>query len=168
MAQLGTVATVLGVVGTGISAVGTIAAGRAQQQAAEIEALQLEHKGQEERAQAQQQAAEYRRRKNLALSALQGRAAASGFTATDTSTLNIAGDLASYGTLQEQMAQYGGESRYQGYKSAAAGSRLSGQAARTGSYFDAAGTIVGGASNMFDRFAARRGEAGYGYTGRYS
>lgn len=184
---IGTLGTTATIVGTGVSAVGTIAAGRAQarqaqaaglagKQAADYEAAQLEMRGKEEQAAAQREAEEYRRRKELALSTGQARAAASGFSATDPTALALADEIAKYGTLQEQLATYGGTSRRAGLEAAATGERFSGQSAyeaglktaksiRRGSYFDAASTILGGVSTLADKYD-RRGRSGVAAGGR--
>jgi hypothetical protein len=161
MAYLAAIATV---VGAGISAAGTIAAGQAQQQAANYEAAQLDVQAKDERAAAQAQALDERRHQRLALSALQARSAASGFTATDPTTLKLAGDIASYGEYRAQAAQYAGNSRAAGLNAQATGARLSGQAARIGSYYDAASTIVGGIGGMADTYAKyAQPKSGYYY-----
>lgn len=198
MAGLGALATIASIAGTAVSAVGTIAAGRAQaaqyqaqaqahqmqaranMQAAEFEAAQLELQGNEELAASQQEMEEARRRKQLALSTLQARAAGSGFTATDPTTLNLSDEISKYGTLQQQMALYGGQSRKAGLLSQAEARRFEGEtglaisgyesaalrqaasAARSGSYLSAAGTILGGISSMAGRYARRPSTVTYG------
>lgn len=195
MAALATIATIAS---TAISAVGTIAAGKAQaaqyqaqaqanlmqaqanKQAAEFEAVQLEMQGNEELAASQQEAEESRRRKTLALSTLQARAAGSGFTATDPTALNLSDEISKYGTLQQQMALYGGQSRKSGLLSQAAARRFEGEtglaiggyesaslrqaasAARSGSYLSAAGTILGGISSMAGKYAKKPSTVTYG------
>ncbi len=146
MSGLEILSAVIGIAGTAVSAVGTIAAGKAEQDAANYEAAQLEIKANEEMAAGQKEAMQLNRRKKLALSALQNRAAASGFTATDKTAMDLTGEIASYGTFQEQLAQYGGKSRQQGLRDSAKGRRLSGRAAAKGAKIGALGTIVGGIS----------------------
>jgi hypothetical protein len=150
MAALALIATGVGAL---VSAAGTIAAGKAQQQAADYEAAQLDVQAKDERAAAQAQALDERRRQRLALSALTARSAASGFTATDPTTMKLAGDIAKYGEYRAQSAQYVGNSRAAGLNAQATGARLSGQAAVTGSYYGAAGTIIGGIGGMADTYA---------------
>lgn len=170
-----TLMTIATVAGTAVSAVGTIAAGKAQaqqakdeglvrKQSADYQAAQLEMKGKEEQAAAQQEAEQYKRNKTLALSSLQSKAAGSGFSATDPTALALADEISRYGTLQEQMAMYGGTSRRAGLEDQAAGERFSGQSAyvagrntakaiKKASYFDAASTILGGASTLAGKYA---------------
>lgn len=161
---MGTLSAFAGIAGTALSAVGTIAAGRAQQKAANFEAAQMEAKGLEERAGAQREALAAARQKRLALSRIQANAAGSGFSATDANTLDLMGETDEYGTYQQGIIQYGGESRQNYYKAQAKATRASGQSAYKGAMLSAAGTIVGGAVTMFDKY----GRPGYGASaGRY-
>ena len=129
MAALGTIALIAGLAGSAVSAVGTIASGQAAaeigqqqalisrqqgeaaQKAANFEAAQLEIQGKEEKALAQREMLQLRRQKRLTLSQLQGRAAASGFSATDPTSLALADEIERYGTYQEQLALYGGTAK---------------------------------------------------------
>lgn len=189
--------------GAGITAAGTIAAGnqtaaigamerdrlqaegKAAKQAAEYQAAQLEVRAKDERAAAQREADQYQRQKKLALSKLTTRAAAGGFSATDPTTLALADEIEEYGTLQEQIARYGGESRAAGARAQAEASIYSGttayrsaisqgdvayatgQAKRDASYLSAAGTILGGigqfGNTMYSRYRDRQPSAGYRY-----
>lgn len=161
------ISAVLGVVGSIVSAAGTMAAGRAQQQAAEYEAQQLEIKGKEERAAAQREGQEYERKTDLALSTLQARGASSGFSATDPTSLALADEITKYGTYQQQMAMYGGESRQVGAEAQAEARRMEGRAARQGARYAAIGTIIGGASSAFKTMSGSGGSAAAPATFRY-
>jgi hypothetical protein len=119
--------------GTGISAMGTISGGSQKQQSANMQAGQLNEQaeltrwradrireqaaslaegeraaGKQELAEAGVQRDEYKRQKDLALSALQARAGAGGFMATDPTAMAIADDIVKRGTLQERRAVAGG------------------------------------------------------------
>ena len=94
-------ATIFTVLGTVVSAVGTIAAGAAAARQANAQAAAQEHaariadqKAMQERAVAQRQAFENRREGRLATSTLIARAAASGASATDPTIINLGGDIA--------------------------------------------------------------------------
>lgn len=155
-------------IGTVVSAVGTIAAGQARMRAAEFEAKQLENQAEEERAAAQQQGFEIARQKRLAISRNVAVAAASGFSADDASTQDLLGEIEAYGTWQEQIANYGGESRAAGLRAQAKGARMTGRAGVTASYFDAASTIIGGATSMFEKYGSFKPAAAVsGYSLRY-
>ena len=90
--------------------------------------------------------------KRLALSRIQAVSAAGGFMATDPTTLDLLGDTDEYGTYQQQLTQYGGESRAAGLRAQAESARISGQAAARGAMFSAASTIIGGVGNMATRY----------------
>lgn len=145
MAELATIATIAGTV---VSAAGTIAAGNAADKQAQYEAAQLDIRAKEEQAQAQQEAKQLREQKQRAQSTLTARSAASGFSATDPTALALNDELERYGTLQEQLAQYGGKSRRAGVEAQAASARLSGKAQKTASRYSAAGTILGGLGGL--------------------
>jgi hypothetical protein len=196
------IAMIAAIAGTAVGAAGTIAAGQHASSAAaaeqqrlvregaarktslEFEAKQLDVQAKNERAFAQREMFEKRRTKDIALSTLQARSAASGFSATDPTTLSLADEISRYGTLQEQMAMFGGESRANDLQLGAAGRRFSGESAmqsaiaqgeaakaegrakRNASYFSAAGTILGGLSSMAGKFPTG-GSGGAPSGGRY-
>ncbi len=139
----------LGLMGTIAEANALKAQAQAEQQAAEFQARQMEIKAKEEQAAAQREALERKRERNIAMSRLQTVAAASGFSATDPTALDLTGDIARYGTFREQMELYGGAARRRGLEYAAAGERAGGRA-RAASYRAQVGpTILGGFSTMF-------------------
>ena len=152
MAALPAIAAIATIAGSVVTASGTLAAGKAAQQEANYEAQQLDIEAKNRQAKAQVEAGELRRRKDLALSNLQANAAASGFSATDPTSLALADEIARYGTYQEQLAQYGGTSERAGLEAQAEGRRISGKAARIGSRYSAAGTILGGVSSLAGKF----------------
>lgn len=137
-----------------MAAAGQKQAAAAQQASLNYQAKQIEMKGKEEQAAAYYEAAEHKREKELALSALQARGAASGFTTTDPTSLQIGSDIEKYGTLKQMMASYGGASRRAGLDAEAAGRRMEGVAAVQGAKSAAAGTIIGSLGTGFSRFAS--------------
>lgn len=160
MAQLAAIATVVsavaGAAGSYVSAQGTLAAGKAADQAAKYEAAQLDIKAKEEQAAAQRDMFDQRREKELTLSKLQSNAAASGFSATDPTALALQDEIEKYGTYKEQMAMYGGQSRRTGIEAQAHGTRMTGAAKRIASRSEAGATILGGISTMAGKFAGPR------------
>ena len=156
-ANAGTIGTVATVAGTTLGAMGTLAAGKQAQQVANFEADQLDAKGKEEQAAARVEADQYRRKKELALSSLTSKAAASGFTATDPTTLQLGDEIEEYGTLQEQMAMYGGTSRREGLEGQARGRRWEGEVAKRSAKPKAMATILGGISTLAGRYAPASG-----------
>lgn len=191
-----TIAPFAALAGTAATAYGTIASGKAaaeigayeqerlrrqglaERQASELEAKSLEVQAKEERAAGQREAFALQRNKKLALSRLQNVAAGSGFLATDPSNLAIADEIEKYGTVQEQMAMYGGDSRAESLRNNAAGRRFTGQAAydnaimagslaraegaarRDASYLSAGGSMLEGVSTFASRFAPKRSRVG--------
>jgi hypothetical protein len=141
MAAIG---AVLSFAGTLISAAGQMQAAKQQQAAANWQALEYERQGKAERAGAQAEALEEGRRRDLALSRLQTVAAASGFSATDPTALDLSGDIAQHGTYRAQLRQFGGEDRAAGLRSQAQVTRMQGQAAATAARARAVGSIISG------------------------
>ena len=174
--SLGTIAMVASAAGAATTAIGTIAAGNAkaaqaeaEAKAQELQAQQLNLAAKEERASAQRDSFELGRRKNLALSQLQSRAAGSGFSATDPTALQLGDEISEYGTYQEQTAMYGGEAKARDANFAAASKRYSAAMTRdlggkykTASYLSAGGTILGGLSTMASKYATPRYQSRYG------
>ena len=169
MSGLETVALIATLAGSAVTAVGSIAAGNAkaaqaesEAKAREFQAAQLDIAAKEEKASAQSDMLELRRRKNLALSQLQARAAGSGFSATDPSSLHLGSEIEKYGTYQEQMAMYGGEAKARDARFSAAANRYSasmsrelGQSYKTAGYLSAAGTILGSIGGMAGKYTTR-------------
>lgn len=200
MAPLPMIALGMAAAGAAVTAVGTIASGQAadrigkmQQQnlevrgqnaraAANYEAQQLDIQAKDEFASGQRDAQALKRQKNLALSTLQARGAASGFSATDPSNLAIADEIEKYGSVQEGMALYGGSARARDLTASAEARRFSGQSAydaayasgaiareegrakKHASYYSAAGTILGAGASMATKYGAQSRPA---TTGRY-
>jgi hypothetical protein len=162
MAGLQGIAAVIGLVGSAVTAVGTIAAGRAERQAAEYQAKQLDRKALEELAASQRETYEYQQNKELALSRQQAIAATSGLGATDPQVLELAGETAKRGRYQESLAVYVGKERKAGLEAQAEGARVSGRAAEIGARTSAAGTILGGIGSFFDKYGRIGGKTGVG------
>lgn len=162
--NLGTIGTIASGVGAVLTAGSTLAAGKQARQNAELEKAQLDIKAKEEQAASQREAEQYRRRKELALSQITNKAAASGFTATDPTTLAIADEVAQYGTVQEQMALYGGTSRRAGLEAQGQAALAEGIAKEKGTKWSAAATILGTVGTLADKYAPKRATAS---TGRY-
>lgn len=158
MAGIGAIASLAG---TLVSVAGTMAAAKQQQAAANWQALEYERQGKAEAANAQRQAEQLDRRRRLTQSTLQARAAASGFGATDPTVLDLTGEIGRYGTVQSQLAQYGGLNRQAGLESQADLSRMSGQAAMQGGTYRAVGSLLSGISG-FARYGGGGGGGGGG------
>jgi hypothetical protein len=150
--SIGTLASAATVAGSAVAAMGTLAAGRSQQKAANYQAAQLERQGEEEQAAAQRAAEELRRKQQLALSRLTTVAAHSGFSATDPTSLHLADEIGRYGAYQEAMTRYGGVSRRAGREAQADAARYEGEAARRGAGARALATILSGIGTLGGRY----------------
>ena len=162
--------------GSAVSAMGTIAGGRAaqqagqaQQQSLEFRAKQEEMAAQESRASQQKVALERRREGTLLQSKLQARAAASGGGASDPTVVNLAEDIAGRTEYAALTEMYKGENRARGLEDQAIGSRMTGAAAlaegnmkRKAANLSAIGTIIGGAGSMFRTASGAPGNVSYG------
>lgn len=149
MAELALAATVIG---GAVSAAGTLAAGKSAKEAQYFKAAQEDQAAQESRAASQRQALEKRRMTGLALSKVQAGAAASGAGAADPGIIKIASDIAGRGEYQALTDMYTGENRARGLEDMAMGDRMTGDAARTGSYYKAAGTLLSTGGSFYDRY----------------
>lgn len=162
MADFG-VSTILGLVGTAVSAVGTIAAGSAQKSASEYQAAQLESQGKEEKAASQREADRVKKERDFILSRQQAVAASSNLGALDETVQDLAGDVVQQSAVNEGMIRYGGEERAKGRRAQAAASRMEGKAAQTGSMFSAGGTILGGLGSFASDYGKKPGGATASY-----
>jgi hypothetical protein len=163
MAALPFLAMGLQVAGTAVSAMGTIAGGRAaeqagivQQQALEFRAKQQEIAANQARAEAQRAAFEKRREGRLLTSKLVARAAASGGAVDDPGTLDLAGDIGARAEYMATLEAFKGENKARGHEDAAAADRYAGMAAlaegqakRQASTTSALGTIIQGGGSLF-------------------
>lgn len=150
---MGELAIAAQVLGTVISAVGSMQQGRAQQQAANYEASQLEQNAQQERAASQRQAMEQRRQGRLAQSRGLALAAASGAGASDPGVLDIMGDIDAEGEYRALTALYEGEERARGRQTQANLRRYEGKAAKRAGNMQAMSTVLSsGGKTLYDRF----------------
>lgn len=154
MASLATVATIASLVGGGITAAGTIAAGRQASANANFEAAQLDEQAKEETAASQREALQAKRKTNFLLSRQQAVASASGFGALDPTVLQLAGDVAQEGAYQEGIIRYGGEQRARGLRGQADATRATGDAQKRGSFFSAAGSLASSFGSLFSKYGS--------------
>jgi hypothetical protein len=141
----------IGLLGTAISGVGTVAAGAAQKNAADFEAQQMEMKAKEETAAAQRDALAKRKEGAIVNSRAQALAAASGGGAgTDAPTIvKLMSDTSGTSDYNAQTAMYGGLSRSAGLMDSAKGKRAEGRASLLGSVFSGFGGMAKGISSTF-------------------
>lgn len=150
------IAPLFSIVGTVVSAMGTIAAGNAQKAAAEFEAKQLERRAAEERASAQREQFEIEDQATLVGSRAQVVQAASGFGVggNDPTALEGLGDIAARGKYQSSAARYGGEVRSDQANLAAATKRYEGDQAKKASILGAFASGIAGFGKYASSFSA--------------
>lgn len=153
----------LQMLGTGLSAGGTILTGVQARAASRAQAREYERIAGEERAAAGQRAAEKRRRMNLLLSRSQAVAADSGAGATDPTVLVNEGNIFQEGEYQAAGEKYIGESRARGLETRADVSRTEGDVALGSSILGGAGTILSGVSSYYDKYGRRTNTSGLRY-----
>jgi len=140
-----------------VTVIGQQKAAKAEQQAANFQAQQLEEQGGQIRASAQRQGFEQRRQARLAMSRVQNL---TGGNSTDESILNFTGNLAAEGEYNALTSLYEGEEAALGRQSQATGLRMQGKAARTAANYKSASTVLSTASSMFGAYS----NGGFGAT----
>ncbi|TIM06654.1 hypothetical protein [Mesorhizobium sp.] len=130
--------------GTGLSAVGTVAGGVAAKNASDYEAQQYDMKAKEEVAAAQREAMMKRKEGALVNSRSQALAAASGAGAgiEAPTIVKLMTETAGAAEYNAGTSMYGGNSRAAGLRDAARSSRASGKASLLGSIFSGFGTAA--------------------------
>ena len=139
-----------------------MAAAREQQKANEMQALQDEADAREQRAIGVIQREEKRREKELHQATLQARAASSGFTSTDATSLYILGDLEEYGGYLEDVAQYSGDSSAKKLEYGADVRRQFSKAQYAAAKASAVGSILGGFGSFAKSFGGGGGSQAVG------
>lgn len=139
MAELVALAPVLTAVGSGVTAVGTLAGGA-------FKAKQLQQAAEEARASGQRSMFEKQRETGLIESKLASRAAASGAGASDPTVVALGGNIAQRGEYEALLEMYKGENRARGMEDAAKATQLE-------SYTKAAGTLISGAGSSYAQYA---------------
>ena len=151
MADPITMAVVAGI-GTAVSAMGQIQAGKAQQKAANYQAAQADQAAQQSRASAQRGAAEELRRSRIIQGNAIAAAAGSGGSASDPTVANIVGNIAGEGKYRAMTSIFEGENQGNNYENQAAGLRMEGKSARKAGTISALGTIASGASSLYSKY----------------
>lgn len=148
----------LALIGSFVSAFGTVASGVAANRAAQQDALNMDAQGKEEFAASQREAAAKRREGDLVNSRAQALAAASGAGAgTDAPTIvKLMSQTAGESEFNAQTALYSGRSRQLGLKQGAMARRAEGKASLLGSVISGFGTLAKGGSE----YATAKGQLG--------
>lgn len=152
---IGTIANIAMVAGTLAGAAGAVQQGKAAQANAEYTAGQLEASGKAERAKAQREAINERRKKDHVMSRARAVSAASGGGLD----LELLGDLEEEGTYRSLVALWDGEERAKGRAGQAAAARASGNSARKAGYLNAGGIALSGASRFLDTLPTKKKKA---------
>lgn len=149
MAGLETLAAIGSVVGTGISAIGQIQAGRQQEAAAEFQAKQMDQQAKDKMAVATRDAEQEAKKKDALLSRQTAVAASSGAGVQNQSVLQLLEDTEAQGAYNVASTIYGGQQEAAGLRNQAAATRAEGKAAKTGAYLGAAGTLASGFGSAY-------------------
>lgn len=154
-ANAGTISTIATVTGAAVGAGGTIYAGQEAASAANAQAKAMKQKGDQEIAIAQRKALESRRQKNQAMGRAQAVAAASGGGTGDTVS-DIMTGIEARGEYNALTDMYNGQVARHDLYAEAKSTKKAGQAAKIGSYIDAAGTAVNAAGTIYSDYGARQ------------
>lgn len=156
--------TVITMAMAAMSAIGTLASARAQEQAGAAQQQEANYVAQEQRTQAQQQQAASQRvaqqqdmQTQLVQSKVMAGAAASGATATDPSVVTNAATIAGQGRLKTLTDLYQGDSQAYALNNQANLQTYQGTLDRQAGQTQATGTLVSGASSLFSRYGSSFG-----------
>ncbi len=152
MGFLAPVAAPLMAVGTLVSAFGSMNAGKSQQQAADYSAQVAEGEAEQAVATGTSNVAQQYRKTQLNLSENTAKAAASGVNPGFGSPVANAGNIAKWGTYNAMMDMFNAKSQAQGLRTQAAADRYGGQQAADAGMWNAAGTIIGGATSLASKY----------------
>lgn len=145
MAQM--ILPIMALAGTAMSAYGSIQQGKAQQEAANFEAAQMEQNAKAVTASGQQGALEQRRQTDIILSRAQAAAGASGFGSVDPDVLKIIGGITETGERNFQTELFNAGTQANQMKAQAGATRYEGEQTRRASQIQAGATVLSGAAD---------------------
>ena len=145
--------------GTAIGSIGQLQQGKAQEQAANFEASQLETNAGQTRAAAIQKGLEAKRQSKIAQSRATALASASG-AGTGGTVIDIVSDLAREGAYRQALSLYEGESQAQGLETAARAKRYEGLLSRKMGKLGAFTTLLSGAGSIGAKYGLRDSRLG--------
>lgn len=140
---------VTSLIGTGLSAAGSIYEGRQASASADFEAKQMRLKAQEEFAAGAQASTEKRREGELAAGRARALAAASGGGTDNANVINIETGIQNKAEYSALLDLYTGKVRRSALRSEAQATKIAGKSALTGSYLKAGATVFSGISDAF-------------------
>lgn len=136
-----------------VGAAGAMSQAQAQQDAIRYQNQQLAIREKNRRAQAFSEKREELRKRDLALSTLQARSAASGFMATDPTTLQLGEQITKRGTYFGDIKKFQGLDEAAGIQGQIASNKITSDAIGTGAGFSALGNLLGGVTG-FAKYAS--------------
>ena len=140
------------IVGTALSAAGSVLGGKATKKANYAEAAGLERMAGQTRASSQRESIEQRREADLAQSRALALAAAGGGGASDPTVVDIISDLEGEGEYRALTALYNGEEQARGYEDEAKARRKAGKNAKTAGIISGVSTVLSGASSLYGKY----------------
>ncbi len=152
MGFLAPVAAPLMAVGTLVSAFGSMNAGKSQQQAADYSAAVASQEAELAVAAGTSNVAQQYRKTQLGLESNTAKAAASGVNPGFGSPVANAGNIAKWGTYNAMMDMFNAKSQAQGLKTQAQADIYGGQQAESAGMWNAAGSIIGGATSLASKY----------------
>ncbi len=152
MASLATLFTVMGGVGAGAQALGTITQGREVKAQAQYQAEVAEQNADEAQASSQRDAEAQRRQGALIESRQRAAIAGGGGSTADPSVLDLMGDTASAADLNARTDLYKGAQQAAGYQGIANVDRVNARAAMPAAYLGATSDLFSGVSSLYERF----------------
>ncbi len=152
MSGFETLALIAGGIGTAVSTLGTIQAGREAKAQAEYQAKVQEQQADEAYASSQRDAAEKYRKGRIMIGDQRAAIAGAGGDLTDPSVLDIMGDTEAEIDLAARTDIFRGEQQARGYNDAAVNSRITGKNAQKAAFLNAGASLFSGVSNMYSRF----------------
>lgn len=152
----------LGLIGTAISAVGSILGGVAQSNQLEYQAEVEEVRANEARAVSQREAEKKDREAKYIISKQRAVAAASGGASDDPSVVRLMQDVAAEGDYQSRSALYEGETRGRFMEAQAKLNRMQARQAMFSGFIDAGSSVISGLSG-FDKYKTPTYAGPYAY-----
>lgn len=142
---------------TAVSASGKKKAGREEQEAANLEAADLDQQAGQTRAVAQRRAEQIDRQSERLFSRQKALQAATGFAGDDVSALETLGETKRVSTYEQLLAKAEGEDQARALEFQAQQTRISGLRARRAANREALGTIIGGVAQIASTAASSFG-----------
>lgn len=139
---------IIGLLGSFVSAAGTIMSAGAQASALNYQAQVAKQQGMQQVAAAQRQELEQNRKTQIAQSTLQAQAAASGAGASDPTIVSLSSNIAGRGTYMGLLDLWQGQAQQWEYDTKAQAYEAQASAIQSSAPFSALGTILGGVGGM--------------------